>query len=142
MKYFLATLIAVVSLASATVHGATNQFDGKWKVVIMAGEYKDGKGYVSQSWRADFDALVTNGNLFGQWGQKGAAGSLNLSGVIDKNGDALLHGTGVTGRAKYTATNAMSGLPYTFDVKAHFTGNTGTGQRVNGAPWNLTFTKH
>jgi hypothetical protein len=142
MKYFLATLVAVVSMASVTAHGATNQFDGKWKVVVKADEYKDGKGFVSKSWRYDFDAVVTNGNLYGQYGQKGGVGSFQLSGPIDKNGDALLHGTGVTGKSQYTATNAMSGMPYSYDVKAHFSGNTGTGQRVNGAPYNFIFTKH
>ena len=143
MKYFLTALVAVVSWASATAHGATtNQFDGKWKVVLAAGEYKDGKGYVSKSWRMDFDAQVTNSNFFGQYGQKGGLGSLELSGVIDKNGDALLHGTGITGKTAYTSTNAMPGTPYSYDVKAHFSGNSGTGQRVKGAPYQFTFTKH
>jgi hypothetical protein len=75
MKYFLAVLMTVVSLASVTVQAATNQFDGKWKVLLMAGEYKDGKGFVSKSFRMDFDAVVANGNLYGQYGQKGGVGS-------------------------------------------------------------------
>ena len=141
MKYFLAALVAVVSLASATVHGATNQFDGKWKVLLMAAEYKDGKGFVSKSFRMDFDAVVTNGNFFGQYGQKGGVGSFQLSGVIDPKGDALLHGTGVTGKTAYTSSNAMSGMAYTYDVKAHFSGNSGTGVRTPGAPYQFTFTK-
>jgi hypothetical protein len=41
MKYFLAALVALVSVASITARAATNQFDGKWKVVLMAGEYKN-----------------------------------------------------------------------------------------------------
>ena len=141
MKYFLATLVVFVSTAIVTVHGATNQFDGKWTVVLIAPEVKDGKGGVAKSWRWDFDAQVTNGNLFGQYGQKGALASMQLSGVIGQNGDALLHATGVTGKSDYNPGGAFSGIPYKYDVQAHFSGNKGTGLRVNGAAYAFTFTK-
>jgi hypothetical protein len=99
-------------------------------------EYKNPDGSTARAWVKHFGAEVKNGVLHGELGTRGAPDWYELNGKIQADGTAMLRATGVTGNSAYTAdtTHPRSGVPYEYQVIAHFDVRHGTGKSVSNPP--------
>jgi hypothetical protein len=88
-----------------------------------------------------FSADVVRGELHGQYGTPGQPASLSLDGPIRADGSAQFKASGVTGQSVYNINHTARGVPYQYDVTAHFVGTQGTGSWVSKRTCNFTFTK-
>jgi hypothetical protein len=129
--------VALLWWASPAWAAADRSFDGTWGVRLHCGRAPDGAlGY---NWA--FSAQVTGGNLEGHYRPPGAIPSGTLTGHIDAGGDALLTMQGLTSNPEYSISRVDPGSPIHYTVKAHFGGDHGSGQRVEGRPCELDFTR-
>lgn len=140
-----ARLLLVMSLAAMavaiSVRAEAGSFDGNWAVTLNTPEYKDPTGVVSLAYTFQFNATVTNGELRGEHGVKGQPAWLEITGRIGADGSAMLHAQGITGRPQYNLAHVKTGRPYEYEVKAHFAGGKGTGNRIGGRLGYFTFVK-
>lgn len=134
-------ILVTVGVGLALPVRASSSFDGEWQVNLHTPEYKDPTGVVAQAYTFDFPAEVKDGLLHGERGTRGQPAWLQIEGRIEANGDAMLHVNGITGRREYNLGHVRTGLPYEYDVKAHFTSTEGKGSRVGGRLGFYTFTK-
>jgi len=102
-------------------------FDGDWSVVISC-KAADG----GQPFRNQYTAKVQNGQLHGQYLEKGTAGSHAMSGRISADGYAQLGITGLTGAPAYSRNNSPAGQKFYYPITAQFQGSRGTGRRTDG----------
>ena len=141
MKY--ASLITIVFAVSTLLFARNTKaastdttFDGTWSVTVDFHEYKNPDGSTARAWVKHFAAEVKNGVLHGELGTRGALDWYELNGKIQADGTAMLRATGVTGNPAYTADTAhpRSGVPYEYQVIAHFDVRHGTGKSVSNPP--------
>ena len=123
--------------SSRTSPGSASRFDGMWNVTTVCGKHPDGaSGYTLQ-----YVAQVKDGFLRGTYGTEGTANSLRLQGDIQPDGSAKLDAKGLTGDPKFNIKGAPSGVPYGYQVAAHFEGSRGTGRASLIRGCDLTFDK-
>jgi hypothetical protein len=117
-------------------------FDGTWSVTVDFHAYQNPDGSVARAWVKHFRAKVKNGVLHGELGSRGAPDWYELDGKIEADGTAMLRTTGITGNPAYTADSShpRSGIPYEYQVIAHFDDRHGTGKSVGNSPRVRIFT--
>ena len=123
-------------LNAARADEAKNRFDGVWDTVISCGNTRGALGY---SFR--FPSTVKNGTLHGEKGTKGEPGWLELDGKILSDGSAKIYADGRVGAREFAVGQRPAGTRYGYHIEANFSDVTGTGNRVEGRPCALTFTK-
>ncbi|MBV8212316.1 MAG: hypothetical protein JOZ08_03720 [Verrucomicrobia bacterium] len=128
--------------------GGSSKFDGSWTVTANFHRYKDPTGPVASAFIIQFPATVTNGVLSGEWKARNGAW-MTLSGKIGADGMAVLHVNGLTSTAlEYHLkdhvtgeSHARAGHPIAFDVKAQFSGQRGSGERIGARATDFDFVK-
>lgn len=107
---------------------AAEHFDGTWHTTVTCPPKGNTDGF---TW--NFDSVITGSNLRGVRGTEGQPGSFVLEGKIKEDGSAKLSGSGVINSRKYArGIFAHKGEEYSWDVKAQFNDNDGTGTRNEG----------
>jgi len=127
---FLAVSV-FLSTQKITAFAAPTTFDGTWAARISADEYRNPDGTVALGWVIHIPAKIKNGQLYAEYGPRGADGSFVLHGKIAANGKAILHMTGTTGDPGKTVTHPHPGKPYDYEVIAHFDEQHGTGKSID-----------
>ena len=114
------------------------KFDGDWNVTLTGvdDEKSGARGY-----KFFFIAEVKEGSLLGKYGNEGEPGSMTLSGPILADGSGLLQAKGITGNPENSMKGEARGTPYSWQLKAQFEGEKGTGQRVRGRRCEAEFYK-
>jgi hypothetical protein len=133
VQIFATLFVVICSLGPAR---AEPQFDGTWDTTVSC---PDSHGALGYSFR--FDSTVATGSLHGEKGVKGQPGWLSLDGPIQSDGNAALYVDGIVGAAPFAVGERPAGTGYGYHVNAHFEGNRGSGNRVEGRPCTVTFTK-
>jgi len=140
---FLFVLLCVPRFAFAQALAAApaaRAFDGTWAVTLVVPNHTDEQG-TALGFTFHFMATVKDGAFHGEYGLKDNPPWLSIDGPIHPDGSAEFAATGITGKAAYNLHKLGSGVPYNYQVKAHFEGAKGTGSRVSGRIGNFTFTK-
>jgi hypothetical protein len=141
-----AGLFALGQPLRAAAQGTT-KFDGSWEVTLDAKAYKNADGSTAQPWVIHFAAMVKNGVLHGEHGTRGQPSFYELSGKIEAVGTANLRIDEITGAQKYNFSNtqkgpAGKGVPYSYQVSAHFDEKHGTGKSTGDSRTRVfTFVK-
>jgi hypothetical protein len=84
---------------------------------------------------------VKNSTLHGEKGTKGEPGWLELDGKILTDGSAKIYADGLVGAREFAVGQRPAGTQYGYHIEANFSDATGTGNRVEGRPCTITFTK-
>jgi len=135
--FLVRTLAIAAGLLIPSSGFASGPFDGRWSIDLQCPPSSDGA--LPFSWR--FGGLVQNGALRAEHGQAGRAAYLLLSGRISPAGDASLVAQGITGTKGYNVRGASAGVPYTYSVPAHFSGNSGEGYWVGVRRCEFSFAR-
>jgi hypothetical protein len=125
-------------LWAGAVHAdpAPAPFDGAWSTVISCAPAVGALPYTYH-----FSSTVKDNVLHGERGVKGLPGWLMLDGQIMPDGSADIRARGLVGKQRYAVGERPAGTPYSYHIDAHFTGNSGTGQRVKQRSCTATFTR-
>jgi hypothetical protein len=139
IAFAVSTLLFAQNTNAASTDTA---FDGTWSVTVNFHEYKNPDGSTARAWVKNLSAKVKNGVLHGELGTRGAPDWYELDGKIEADGTAILRTTGFTGNPAYTGATGhpRSGIPYEYQVIAHFDGRHGTGKSVGNPPRVRIFT--
>jgi len=113
---------------------ADTTFDGNWWVTVDYHEYKNPDGSTALAAVKHFPVKVKNGVLHGEIGTRGAADWYELNGTIAADGTANIRANGITGSPKHTPGHPHPGIPFEYQVVAHFDGRSGTGHSVGDPP--------
>lgn len=134
----LAVLLAMaITLAAfAALHAADGdgRFDGTWDTIISCENAAGALGYSFK-----FPSLVKDGVLHGEKGTKGKAGWLQLDGKILPDGSARIYADGLVGAEEFAVGRRPAGTQYGYHIEAKFSGESGTGKRVEGRACSVTF---
>jgi len=134
---FFAAIAGFALLGGAAFADETaTAFDGTWNTVLTCSNSYGALGYVFQ-----FPAVVKNGVLHGEKGVKDEAGWFTIDGNIGRDGKATLLADGLVGGAQYAVGQRPKGTQYDYHIDATFSGNSGSGHRVEGRPCSVAFTK-
>jgi hypothetical protein len=125
----LATLL-LVSPCMANDH----PFDGTWETTVSC---ENAAGALGYSYR--FDSIVKDDVLHGEKGDKGKPGWYQLDGKIANDGTARFYADGLVGASETAVGHLRAGSRYNYHVDATFSGDSGTGKRVEGRPCTLEF---
>lgn len=128
------------TLWSAIVAGQTptaSPFDGKWVVVLFCPKSSDGA--LPFTWQ--FAAEVTGSVLHGEHGDAGQPGWMALDGRIGPDGSAHFQAQGMTGQSAYNINHTARGVPFRYEVTAHFDTARGTGSWMTSRTCNFSFTR-
>jgi len=125
----LATL-SLVSLCAADEH----PFDGVWETTVSC---ENAAGALGYSYR--FDSNVKDDVLHGEKGEKGKPGWFQLDGKISPAGTARFYADGLVGASETAVGRRRAGTRYNYHVDANFSGDSGTGKRVEGRPCTFEF---
>jgi hypothetical protein len=112
------------------------RFDGTWNTILSCGNSNGALGY-----SFEFASTVSNDVLHGEKGTKGEPGWLTLDGRIRADGGADLYASGLVGAAAFAVGQRPAGTSYGYHIDAKFSGDTGSGQRVEGRPCTVTFAR-
>ena len=127
----------VEALTPPLQQGAPDRrFDGTWDTVLSCENAGRALGY---SYR--FSSVVKEAALRGENGTKGKAGWLQLEGNILPDGSAKIDADGLVGSSDAALGKLSAGTPYHYTIAANFSGESGTGKRVEGRACSVTFTK-
>ncbi|HLJ25070.1 MAG TPA: hypothetical protein VKT71_13235 [Candidatus Acidoferrales bacterium] len=129
--WVLATL-SLVSLCAADEH----PFDGTWDTIVSC---ENAAGALGYSYR--FDSIVKEDVLHGEKGDKGKPGWYQLDGKIALNGAARFYADGLVGASEAAVGHLRAGTRYNYHVDANFSGDSGSGKRVEGRPCTVEFKK-
>jgi hypothetical protein len=142
MKHLMRTA-ALCALAFAPAFGiAGEKFDGNWNTKLTCPAKGSTEGYTWQ-----FVSVVKASNLHGERGTAGEPGYLQIDGQINADGSAKLAATGVVASRQYArGILAHKGEEYSYNIKAQFKDNDGSGQRdeglgIVGRPCTFEFTR-
>lgn len=141
-RYLISIVFCAALLAAQNIKAASTAFDGSWSVTIDFKAFKNPDGSTARPTVRRLVATVKNGVLHGELGTHGALNYYQLDGKIEADGSAILRTTGITGNPDYTAasTHPRSGVPYEYQVIAHFSARSGTGHSVSDPPRPRIFT--
>jgi hypothetical protein len=127
----LATLL-LASLCAADQH----PFDGTWDTTVSC---ENAAGALGYSYR--FDSIVKDDVLHGEKGDKGKPGFFQLDGKIAPDGTARFYADGLVGAAETAVGHLRAGTRYNYHVDAKFSGDSGSGKRVEGRPCTVEFNR-
>lgn len=128
-------LVALLPL-SALRAADKGPFDGTWDTTVSCSNTQGAQGY---SYR--FSSVVKEGQLHGERGTKGQPGWLQLEGKITSDGVGKFYANGLVGAPEAAVGHRPAGTDFGYHVDAKFSGDSGTGKRVEGRPCELTFAK-
>jgi hypothetical protein len=114
------------------------RFDGNWAVTLVCLPDPH-NAFLGFTWQ--FAARIKDGVLHGQRGIAGLPASLTLDGPIQPDGSALLTAHGLTGDPFYTVGHVGQGTPFGYHVKAQFSGDHGSGNRIELRACNYSFVR-
>jgi hypothetical protein len=121
-------LIVCALLFAPGILVASESFDGTWHTKVTCPPNGNTEGF---TW--NFDSVIEYGNLRGVHGIEGRPGSFVLEGKLADDGSAKLTGNGIVNSKQYArGIFAHKGEQYTWNVKANFKDNDGTGLRNEG----------
>ena len=126
----------VLTVAAISPAGAGDRFDGKWKTVVMCENLPGTMGYVYK-----FDSVVKDSVLHGEKGTKGKAGWFQLDGKILPDGSADIMADGLVGASETAVGHRPAKTEYAYRIDAKFSGDSGTGKRVEGRACAVTFAR-
>ena len=129
-------LLFAAFLTAAGATAAAADFEGTWNTVLSCENTAGAMGY---SFR--FPSVVKNGVLHGEKGNKGKPGWLQLDGKIEPDGSAKLYADGLVGASEAAVGHRPAGTQYGYHIDAKFSGDSGTGKRVEGRACSVTFAK-
>ncbi len=130
-------LLCGLSFGAAALAGQPHRhFDGTWTTVLSCPNAKGALGY-----SFEFPATVSDDVLHAEKGTRGQPGWLQIDGVIDADGAASLYAKGLVGAAPYAVGDRPAGTEYGYHIDARFATAAGRGQRVEGRPCSVTFTR-
>lgn len=132
----VATLL--VAAAAAGEDRPSPKFDGDWNTTLTCSN-DDSSG--ARGYKFFFIAEVKDGLYLGKYGNEGEPGSMTLTGPILADGSALLEATGLVGNPDHATKHEARRTPYSFQVKARFEAEKGTGERVKGRKCEVEFYK-
>jgi hypothetical protein len=116
--------------------GGPKRFDGSWDTILSCSTAAGALGY-----SFEFLSTVKDGVLHGEKGSKGEPGWLQADGTIPPDGHASLMAKGLVGASEAAVGLRPPGTQYGYHVEAEFTDTSGKGQRVEGRPCTVTFSK-
>lgn len=82
---------------------------------------------------------MKDGALHAEKGEKGKPGWLQLDGKILRDGTASIYADGLVGAAETAVGARPAGTQYGYHIEARFSGESGTGKRVEGRACSVTF---
>jgi hypothetical protein len=129
-------VILAISITPAIARADDHPFDGSWDTVLSCENAAGALGYSFK-----FISSVKDGVLHGEKGTKGKPGWLQLDGKLLPDGSANLYVDGLVGAAETAVGRRPAGTEYGYHVDTKFSGNSGTGKRVEGRSCSLAFTK-
>jgi hypothetical protein len=133
----LLAALALVLLPSVASASNAQRFDGNWQTTVSCLDSRGGLGY---SYR--FLGVVKDGVFHGLHGTLGQPGSLQVDGPIAADGTGKLYAQGLTGSKEFVpGTDTPRGTDYGYHIDAHFGTTAGTGNRVEGRPCSVEFTR-
>lgn len=112
------------------------RFDGTWNTVLTCDDAAGALGYTFR-----FASVVKDGVLHGEKGTKGQRGWLQLDGKILSDGSAKIYADGLVGASENAIGKLSAGSPYSYDINATFSGESGAGKRVEGRACGVTFAR-
>ena len=124
------------ALAVALAASGDGRFDGAWDTVLSCENTAGAMGYSFK-----FPSTVKDGVLHGEKGTKGKAGWLQLDGEILADGSAKIYADGLVGASEVAVGGRPAGTEYGYHIEAKFSGESGTGKRVEGRACSVTFAK-
>lgn len=131
----LSPFLALAAFALITVRAADDHpFDGTWDTIYSC---ENSSGALGFSYR--FDSVVKADVLHGEKGDRGKPGWFQLDGKIEADGAARFYGDGLVGAKEAAVGHRPAGTRYGFHVDAKFTGDAGSGKRVEGRPCTFEF---
>jgi hypothetical protein len=128
--------VLAICARGAHAEAAPAPFDGTWTTILSCTNSNGALGY-----SFEFPSSVTQGVLHGEKGTKGEPGWLTLDGHIQSDGAADLYVNGLVGAAAFAVGQRPAGTAYGYHVEARFTGDTGTGHRVEGRACTVSFSR-
>jgi hypothetical protein len=132
-----ASFLAVGAAEGSRAEDARGRFDGDWDTILSCPNSNGALGYSFK-----FLSTVKNGLLHGEKGRRDEAGWLQLDGKILDDGSADLYVDGLVGAAPYAVGQRPAGSKYGYHVTSKFTGQSGSGTRVEGRPCTVTFSRN
>lgn len=135
-RRLLITLCLALVPVSASQAADKGPFDGTWDTTVSCTNSEGALGY---SYR--FSSIVKDSVLHGERGTKGKPGWLQLDGKITPDGVGKFYANGLVGAAEAAVGHRPAGTDFAYHVDAKFSGESGTGKRVEGRPCELTFAK-
>jgi hypothetical protein len=132
----LAWWVMAMSVSGTRAEAAPGSFDGTWTTILSCANSNGALGF-----SFEFPSIVTGGVLHGEKGTKGEPGWLALDGPIQPDGAALLYVNGLVGAAPFAVGQRPAGTAYGYHVDARFSGDAGTGHRVEGRPCTVSFAR-
>jgi len=132
----LALAIAMVLSTSVSAAEPDQHFDGAWDTVLSCENTAGAQGYSFK-----FQSVVKDGVLHGEKGSKGKPGWLQLDGKILTDGSAKIYADGLVGAAEVAVGHRPAGTQYGYHIEAKFSGDSGSGKRVEGRACTITFEK-
>lgn len=112
------------------------RFDGTWNTVLTCDDAAGALGYTFR-----FASVVKDGVLHGEKGTKGQRGWLQLNGKVLSDGSARIYADGLVGASENAVGKLSAGSPYSYDINATFSGESGAGKRVEGRACRVTFAR-
>jgi hypothetical protein len=111
-------------------------FDGVWNTILSCTNTNGALGY-----SFEFPSTVKDDVLHGEKGKQGEPGWLQLDGRIQPDGAADLYASGLVGAAPYAVGQRPAGTAYGYHVDARFSGDSGSGHRIEGRPCSVQFSR-
>jgi hypothetical protein len=115
---------------------AHRRFDGTWNTILSCVNSNGALGY-----SFEFPSIVAHDVLHGEKGTKGEPGWLTIDGRIQEDGAADLYANGLVGAAAFAVGQRPAGTSYGYHIDAKFSGDSGSGHRVEGRPCTVTFAR-
>jgi hypothetical protein len=126
----------LIFAGGASAQEAHRHFDGAWTTNVSCTNSSGALGY-----SFEFLSIVKDDMLHGEKGKRGEAGWLEVNGRILADGAADLYASGLVGAAPYAVGQRPAGTAYGYHIDAKFSGNSGSGHRVEGRPCTITFAR-
>jgi hypothetical protein len=133
MRFLTIVIVATLSLVSLCAAG-DHSFDGAWDTTVSC---ENAAGALGYSFR--FDSIVKDAVLHGDKGNKGKPGWFQLDGKIAPDGRARFYADSLVGASEVAVGHRPAGTRYGYHVDASFSGESGTGKRVEGRPCAIEF---
>lgn len=119
------TLLAV-AISGQSIAGLS--FDGNWLTTLTCPPKGNTEGYTMH-----LPTVIQNNHLRGEHGTAGQPGYLLIEGKIVPDGSAKLTANGIVASREYArGVFAHKGADYSYDIKAQFQENAGSGTRDAG----------